>query len=178
MPTPPLALPRSPEIRKPQFANRVPRSLGQRAENGVLRVALQGTVSNHPFFKSPLIRPRESAGTATLRVGSVEVSDRRRGEFKTKFLTTRHFTVRVKIVTGSLCSWKKKAYTALLQRGTFLRREKTQRAQILKSFKIALRNCNFQARSKRMTFSSSEIENFKRATHKTLFLRGIPEGQD
>ena len=36
-----------------------------------------------------------------------------------------------------------------------------QRAQILKNFKIALRDWNFQARLKRMTFSS-EIENFKR----------------
>ena len=32
-----------------QFVNRVPKILGQRAENGVFRVALQGTVSNHLF---------------------------------------------------------------------------------------------------------------------------------
>ena len=39
----------TPETRKPSFVNRVPRILGQRAENGVFRVALQGAVSNHPF---------------------------------------------------------------------------------------------------------------------------------
>ena len=47
----------------------------------------------------------------------------------------------------------------------------TQRAQILKNFKIALRDWNFQARLKRMTFSS-EIENFKRATHQTPIFVG------
>ena len=53
----------------------------------------------------------------------------------------------------------------------------TQRAQILKKFKIALRDWNFQARLKRMTFSS-EIENFKRATHQTPIFVGNSQGQD
>ena len=47
----------------------------------------------------------------------------------------------------------------------------TQRAQSLKNFKIALRDWKFQARLKRMTFSS-EIENFKRATHQTPYFCG------
>ena len=53
----------------------------------------------------------------------------------------------------------------------------SQRAQILKNFKIALRDWNFQARLKRMTFSS-EIENFKRATHQTPIFVGNSEGRD
>ena len=47
----------------------------------------------------------------------------------------------------------------------------------VKKFKIALRDWNFQARLKRMTFSS-EIENFKRATHQTPSFVGNSEGRD
>ena len=56
--------------------------------------------------------------------------------------------------------------------GGFFEGSKTQRAQILKKFKIALRDWNFQARLKRMTLSS-EIEHFKRATHQTPIFVGI-----
>ena len=48
------------------------------------------------------------------------------------------------------------------------------RAQRLKRFKIALRDCNFQARLK----FSSEIENFKRAAHQAPIFVGNSQGQD
>ena len=50
-------------------------------------------------------------------------------------------------------------------------------AQRLKKIKIALRDWNFQARLKRMTFSS-EIEHFKRATHQNPIFVGNSQGQD
>ena len=53
----------------------------------------------------------------------------------------------------------------------------TQRAQILKIFKITLQDWNFQARLKRITFSS-EIEHFKRATHQTPIFVGNSQAQD
>ena len=42
-------IPKNRRLANRNFVNRVPRTLGQRAENGVFRAALQGTVSNHPF---------------------------------------------------------------------------------------------------------------------------------